>query len=289
MDVGTIMVVGAGLMGQGIAEVAACSGFKVIWSDVSAEVVRKGLAEIERSYVRRVEKKKITPADRDRLLGLLHANVSIADNADRAAEADFVIEAVTENFELKQRLHASLGQICKPHAVIASNTSTFSITALGASSQRPDRFIGLHFFSPVPVMRLVEVVRGLLTSDDTLRSALAVITRMGKEPVLSPDIPGFIVSRIILTWYNEAISLVASGVKPEDIDRGWRLATNAVMGPLETADFSGLHVVLAAFDSVYEATGDAKFKANPLLRNMVQAGLLGRKTGRGFYDYTSKT
>lgn len=289
MEIGTIMVVGAGLMGRGIAEVAACSGYKVIWSDVNADVVRKGMADIERSYARRVEKKKVTPSEGDRLLGLVHANVSIADDAEGAIEADLVIEAVTEDFELKQHLHASLGEICKPHTVIASNTSTFSITALGASSKRPDRFIGLHFFSPVPVMRLVEVVRGILTSDDTCRSALAVIARMGKEAVLSPDIPGFVVSRIILAWYNEAMSLVASGVKPEDIDKGVKLATNCPMGPLETADYSGLHVVLQAFDSVYEATGDVKFKATPLLRNMVRAGLLGRKTGRGFYDYTAKT
>jgi 3-hydroxybutyryl-CoA dehydrogenase len=288
MEIGTIMVAGAGQMGRGIAEVAACAGYKVIWSDVKPELVRQGLAEIQQSFDRRVEKKKITPADRDRLLGLLQSNVSVAESIDRAAEADLVIEAVTENYQLKQGLHAALGQICRPQAVIASNTSTFSITALGAAAKRPDRFIGLHFFSPVPVMKVVEVIRGLLTSDQTLQTALAVVAKMGKEAVLAPDIPGFIVNRTILAWYGEAIAMAASGVKPEDIDRGWKLATNAAMGPLETADFSGLHVVLQAMDSVYEATGDAKFKAHPLLRNMVQAGMLGRKSGRGFYDYSKR-
>jgi 3-hydroxybutyryl-CoA dehydrogenase len=288
MEVGTIMVAGAGLMGRGIAEVAACRGFKVIWSDVKSDLVRQGLSEIQQSFQRRVQKKKITPADHDRLLGLLQANVSVADGIERASEADMVIEAITENFQLKCDLHASLGKTCGPQTILVSNTSTFSITALGASSGRPDRFIGLHFFSPVPVMQVVEVIRGLLTSEQTCQAALAVVAKMGKEPVLAPDIPGFIVNRILLAWYNEAISLVAAGVKPQDIDRGWKLATNAVMGPLETADFSGLHVVLQALDSVYQATGDAKFKANPLLRNMVQAGMLGRKSGRGFYDYSKK-
>lgn len=288
MEIGTILVAGAGLMGRGIAEVAACSGYKVVWGDVKPELVLGALAEIKKSFQRRLDKQKISKEDHDRLLGLLQANVSVADSLDRASEANMVIEAITENFQLKRDLHASLGKICKPQTILVSNTSTFSITALGASSGRPEQFIGMHFFSPVPVMRVVEVIRGLLTSEQTCQAALAVAARMGKEPVMAPDIPGFIVNRTILAWYGEAIALAASGVKPEDIDRGWKLATNAVMGPLETADFSGLHVVLQAMDSVYEATGDAKFKAHPLLRNMVQAGMLGRKSGRGFYDYTKR-
>lgn len=288
MEINTILVAGAGLMGRGIAEVAACCGLKVIWTDVKAELVRQGLAEIQQSFARRVEKKKISKEDHDRLLGLLQANVTVAESIDAAAGADMAIEAITENFPLKQELHAALGKVCKPEAILVSNTSTFSITALGASSGRPEKFIGMHFFSPVPVMKVVEVIRGLLTSDATCQAALAVAAKMGKEAVLAPDIPGFIVNRTILAWYGEAIAMAASGVRPEDIDRGWKLATNAAMGPLETADFSGLHVVLQAMDSVYEATGDAKFKAHPLLRNMVQAGMLGRKSGRGFYDYTKK-
>ena len=288
MQVETIMVVGAGLMGRGIAEVAACSGCRVIWGDVKAELVQQGLDEIRQSFARRVEKKKISREEHDRLMGLLQAHVSVAKNLHTAAGADMVIEAITENLSHKRELHATLGKICRPEAILVSNTSTLSITALGASSGRPDKFIGMHFFSPVPVMKVVEVIRGLLTSDETCQAALAVTAQMGKEAVLAPDIPGFIVNRTILAWYGEAIDMAASGVRPEDIDRGWRLATNAAMGPLETADFSGLHVVLQAMDSVYEATGDAKFKAHPLLRNMVQAGMLGRKSGRGFYDYAKK-
>jgi 3-hydroxybutyryl-CoA dehydrogenase len=288
MAIETIMVVGAGVMGRGIAEVAANSGFRVLWNDVKPELVQRGLAEIKKSLDRRLERQKITAADHQKSIDILNRNVAVMEGLDRAAEADFAIEAVTEDLNLKQQLHAAIGSKCRPEIVMATNTATFSITALGHSSGRPDRFIGTHFFVPPPVMRLVEVTRGILTSDETCQTTHDVLSRFGKTAVPSPDIPGFIVNRVMFPLINEAIHLVELGVKPADVDQAMRLGANYPMGPLELADYAGLDAELLAMDSVYAATGDAKFKPCVLLRNMVAAGLLGRKTGRGFYEYTKK-
>lgn len=232
MAIEKIVVVGAGVMGRGIAEVAANSGFQVLWNDVRPEFVHRGLAEIKNSLNRRLEKNKITAAEHQKRLDILDRNVSVAEGLDRAAEADFVIEAVTEDLSLKRQLHASLGPQCHPETVVATNTATFSITALGHSSQRPDRFIGTHFFVPPPVMRLVEVTRGILTSDETCKTTEEVLSRMGKTAVPSPDIPGFIVNRVMFPLINEAIHLVELGVKPADVDQAMRLGANYPMGPL---------------------------------------------------------
>jgi 3-hydroxybutyryl-CoA dehydrogenase len=288
MAIETIMVIGAGVMGRGIAEVAANSGFRVLWNDIKPELVERGLAEIKKSLNRRLEKQKITAVDHQKSLDILNQNVSVAEGLGRAADADFVIEAVTEDLTLKQQLHVAIGPQCREETVVATNTATFSITALGNSSGRPDRFIGTHFFVPPPVMRLVEVTRGILTSEETCRTTQEVLTRMGKTAVPSPDIPGFIVNRVMFPLINEAIRLVELGVKPADVDQAMRLGANYPMGPLELADYAGLDAELLAMDSVYAATGDLKFKPCVLLRNMVAAGLLGRKTGRGFYDYSKK-
>ena len=212
MEVKTIMVVGAGLMGSGITEVSARAGYRVLWHDVKPEFVQRGQANIEDSLARRVAKKKITPEDRLTIQNQLKQNVSVAEKLDAAKEADLVIEAITENFELKTKLHATVGGLCRPETLIASNTSTLCITQLAACSKRPDRFIGMHFFSPVAVMRLVEIIRGTLTSDETYAAVYDVVAKLGKVSVLAPDVPGFLVNRVLMVSLNEALALVASGV-----------------------------------------------------------------------------
>lgn len=286
MNIKTIMVVGAGLMGRGITEVAANAGYKVLWNDLKPDFVRKGLESIEKSLDRRVEKKKITEADKQRIILNLKNNVKIAESLDDASAADFIIEAIAENLETKQALFKTLHGLCRPETIFATNTSALSITALGKASLRPEQLIGMHFFSPVPVMALVELTKGVLTSTETYQAARMVAEKMGKEPVLAPEYPGFIVNRILSAMVNEALACVMEGVKPEDVDKAMKLGCNFPMGPLELLDYTGLDIALAMSETIYAGTGKPHFKPAPLLRNMVAGGLLGRKTGRGFYTYS---
>ncbi|MDO9540705.1 MAG: 3-hydroxyacyl-CoA dehydrogenase NAD-binding domain-containing protein [Kiritimatiellia bacterium] len=286
MNIKTIMVVGAGLMGRGITEVAANAGYKVLWNDLKPDLVHKGLENIEKSLARRVEKKKISEADQQRIVLNLKNNLKIVENLDEDCAADFVIEAIAENLEAKKELFKTLNGICRPETIFASNTSSLSVTALGKASLRPERFVGMHFFNPVPAMPLVELVKGTLTGDEAYQTAKAVAEKMGKETVLAPEYPGFLVNRILLAMTNEALACVMEGAKPEDVDKAMRLGCNFPMGPVELLDYIGLDIALAALNTIYEGTGKAHFKPSPLLKNMVEGGLLGRKSGRGFYQYS---
>jgi 3-hydroxybutyryl-CoA dehydrogenase len=285
MKIETILVAGAGLMGRGIVEVAALAGYRVWWSDLAPEIVNKSLDAIRDSVARRVAKNKITAEDGEKILAILAEKVSVAASLEDGREADLAIEAVPEKPELKSGLLAKLGAACKTEALIVSNTSTLSITGLAAHSGRPEQFMGMHFFSPVPVMSLVELIRGVRTADETFAAVREAAVRMGKEPVVAPDSPGFIVNRILLLAMNEAFHLVALGADPKDVDQAMRLGCNHPMGLLELGDYTGLDVVAAALESMHAATGDAKFKPCVYLQKLVEAGLLGRKTGRGVYPY----
>jgi len=281
MEIHKIMVVGAGKMGRGIAQVAAYSGIKVLLNDVSPDLVRKALAAVEKSVNKRIEDGKMLEEEKRRIF----ANIAVAPDLAQAAEADFLIEAITENLQLKQDLFGKMNGICRHEVIFASNTSCLSIDALARSSGRADRFIGMHFFNPVPAMELVEIIRGTLTSDRTCETTRALAERMGKQTVLAPNYPGFIVTRVLNAMLKEACNCVVEGAKPEDVDKAMKLGCHFPMGPFELLDLIGLDVALAVGESMYAVYGDAKSKPSPLLRNMVDAGLLGRKTGRGFYEY----
>jgi 3-hydroxybutyryl-CoA dehydrogenase len=277
-----IGVVGAGQMGSGIAQVAAQSGIRVVLRDVSNDVVDKALQSISRRLDRAVEKGKITAEDRAASIGRIKG----ATDAAELAECDVIIEAATENEVLKKRIFSELDGVAKDGAILASNTSSISITRLAASTRRPERFIGMHFMNPVPVMKLVEVIPGLRTSDITYQEIRTLAERMGKVTVRSDDQPGFIVNRILMPMVNEAVIALAEGLgTPEDIDAGMKLGTNQPMGPLQLADFIGLDTCLAIMEVLHRGLGDDKYRPAPLLRRYVDAGWLGKKAGRGFYSY----
>ena len=284
MDINTLGVIGAGQMGNGIAQVAAMSGIHVIMNDISAEFVQKGLATITRNLTRNVDKGKITESDKESILSRISAGTDLKD----LAAANFVVEAATENEALKFKIFKDLDTICPPEAILSTNTSSIPIGRIAFQTKRPDKVIGMHFMNPVPVMRLVEIIRGLATSDETFKSTWDLSLKFGKTPAEANDFPGFIANRILLPMINEAVYCLYHGVgKKEDIDTVMKLGMNHPMGPLELADLIGLDTCLAIMETLYNGFNDSKYRPCPLLRKYVEAGWLGRKTGRGFYDYNS--
>ena len=277
-----IGVVGAGTMGNGIAQVVARAGYRVVMRDVKDEFLERGLAAIDKSLQRDVEKERLAADEKDVIRGRIQATTSLEPLRD----ASIVIEAVTENLEVKTEIFKTLDQITPPETILASNTSSISITKLGAATSRADKVIGMHFMNPVPVMKLVEVIRGIATSDETYERVRALTEKLGKTALDCQDSPGFVSNRVLMPMINEAIFTLYEGVATrESIDGIMKLGMNHPMGPLTLADFIGLDVCLAIMNVMHEGFGDPKYRPCPLLRRYVDAGWLGRKTGRGFYEY----
>lgn len=282
MSIQTVGIIGAGTMGNGIAQACAVSGVNVVMVDISDAAVAKGLATVSGSLDRLIKKEKITEADKAAALSRIQTSTRYED----LQGAQLVIEAATENYDLKVKIVKQLDGMLAPEAIIASNTSSISITKLAAVTTRPDRFIGMHFFNPVPMMALVEIIRGLQTSDATHAAVHDLSTRLGKTPITVKNAPGFVVNRILVPMINEAFFVLAEGVaSAKDIDAGMMLGCNQPIGPLALADMIGLDVCVAVMDVYLQEFGDSKYRACPLLKEMVAAGHLGRKTGRGVYTY----
>jgi 3-hydroxybutyryl-CoA dehydrogenase len=282
MEIKTVGVVGAGTMGNGIAQVFAQAGFTVRLVDIAQPMLDRARRTIEKSLVKFVEKGRLSAADRDAALGRLSTTTSL----DRLVDANYVVEAIVENAEAKRALFLSLDTLTPPETILASNTSSISITLIASATRRPDKVLGMHFMNPVPLMALVELIRGQATSDQSMRIASDLCQALGKTPVEAADYPGFIANRILMPMINEAIYAVMEGVgTPDAIDTVMKLGMNHPMGPLALADFVGLDVCLAILNVLHEGLGDPKYRPCPLLRRMVAAGQLGRKSGRGFYEY----
>ncbi|MGG1290984.1 3-hydroxybutyryl-CoA dehydrogenase [Bacillus smithii] len=283
MDIKTVMVVGAGQMGSGIAQVCAQSGYQVIVNDIKEEFLDKGFAVIARNLARQAEKGKITNEERDQTLSRLRKSIDIRD----AGDVDLVIEAAVENMEVKKSIFAELDKYAPEHAILASNTSSLPITEIATATNRPEKVIGMHFMNPVPVMRLVEIIRGLQTSEEVYQSIESMTKSLQKVPIEVNDFPGFISNRVLMPMINEAIYALYEGVATKEaIDEVMKLGMNHPMGPLTLADFIGLDTCLYIMETLHEGFGDDKYRPCPLLRKYVKAGWLGKKTGKGFYEYS---
>lgn len=277
-----IVVIGGGTMGLDIAQVFAKKGYDVVVRDISDEIIQKSEARLNKSLDKLVAKGKLDEAGKAAITG----KMTFTTDLKLAADADLVVEAAIENLEIKKSIFAELDQICKPETILASNTSSISITAIAAATKRADRFIGMHFFNPATVMKLVEVIRGAHTSDETCATITELSKEIGKEPVEVNEAPGFVVNKILVPMINEAVDLLYTGVaSAEGIDTAMKLGANHPMGPLALGDLIGLDVCLAIMDTLYDETHDPKYRASLLLRKMVRAGKLGRKTGEGFFSY----
>ena len=282
MTINVLGVVGAGQMGSGIAQVAAASGLSVVMNDIKDEFVERGYATIEKSLDYQVKKEKISVDEKQSILGRIEASTSLED----MIRADFVVEAATENEALKLKIFEALDGFCKPEVILSSNTSSISITKIAGSTKRPEKVIGMHFMNPVPIMKLVEIINGLATDAETTRTTQDLAQKMGKIPVPANDFPGFVANRILMPMINEAIYALYEGVgEARDIDEIMKLGMNHPMGPLALADLIGLDTCLAILEVLHKGLGDGKYRACPLLRKYVDAGWLGRKTGRGFHAY----
>ena len=285
MEIKKVGVVGCGTMGSGITQVCAQSGYQVVVSEVNDELLNKGLASINSFLTKSVDKGKTSQQDKDSALARIKGTINTKDFSD----CDLMIEAATENMDLKKRIFAELDEICPKHTILATGTSILSPTEIGSAAKRRDKTIGMHWFNPVPLMRLVEVTAGLETSEKTVEAVMEFAKRMGKTPVRVNEAPGGIVSRILNAMRNVAIDILAEGVaSAEDIDTAMKLGANWPMGPLELTDLTGVDLQLTNSENLVRELGSPKYTANPLLRKMVRAGHLGRKTGKGFYDYTKK-
>jgi 3-hydroxybutyryl-CoA dehydrogenase len=285
MSVSTVGVIGAGQMGAGVAQVAAQAGVKVLLNDVDESLCIKGLRNLEHNLDRMIQRGRFKPAERDAII----RRIDTSGNLEDLRNADFVIEAVVEQEEAKIGLFQKLDKICPPEVIFASNTSSISITRMGARTSRADRFIGMHFMNPVPAMKLVEIIRGLATSQETYEATRTLAERLGKNTMTAEDFPGFIVNRILLPMINEAIYTLYEGVGGVvDIDTAMKLGTNQPMGPLELADLIGLDTCLAIMEVMHRVFGDDKYRPCPLLKKYVDAGYLGRKAARGFYTYDAQ-
>lgn len=277
-----VMILGAGTMGAGIAQVVAQAGYEVVIRDIEQRFVDKGLSTIGRNLTKMVEKERLSAEKKIEIETRIKGCVDLVDGKD----ADLVIEAIIENMELKKRVYQELDQVVQPEAILASNTSSLSITALGAATKRPGKVIGMHFFNPVPIMGLVEITKGAATSQETFKLSYEFAKKVGKTPVSVEEAPGFAVNRILVPMINEAVYVLSEGVaSAEDIDTAMKLGANHPIGPLALADMIGLDVCLAVMEVLYTEFSDSKYRPCPLLRKMVHGGYLGRKTGRGFFQY----
>jgi len=282
MEIKTFGVIGAGQMGNGIAQVAAASGLNVVMNDIKDEFVQRGMATITKSFDKGIAKGKVTAEQKEATLSRIKPSTDIKD----MAAADYVVEAATEREDLKFKIFRDLDEICRPEVILGSNTSSIPIGRIAAQTKRSDKVIGMHFMNPVPLMKLVEIIRGIATSDETFQTTWQLSEKFGKIPALSNDYPGFIANRVAMPMINEAVFALYHGVgTKEDIDTVMKLGFNHPMGPLALADLIGLDTCLAIMETLYEGFKDSKYRPCPLLRKYVEAGWLGRKTGKGFYDY----
>ncbi|MBU3202034.1 3-hydroxybutyryl-CoA dehydrogenase [Clostridium estertheticum] len=279
-----IFILGAGTMGSGIVQTFAQAGYEVIMRDIEESFVKRGMSIITKNLEKSVKKGKITVDAKNDIL----SRITTTTDINLAKDADIVVEAAVENMIIKKKIFAELDRICKNETILATNTSSLSITDVASATKRPDKVIGMHFFNPVTVMKLVEVIKGILTSDETKTTVIEVTKILGKDPIEVKEAPGFVVNRILIPMINEAVGILAEGVaSADDIDKAMRLGANHPIGPLALGDLVGNDVCLAIMEVLYTQFGDSKYRPHPLLRKMVKAGLLGRKTGKGFFNYTN--